>query len=126
MATLSIAESNTMDWQHDRDLGFERQFAHREEQAFKAAAHRSARLGQWAARKMQLGRREAESYVQSLVTGDVAHLRGRKIIGRVVQDLWTAGVAISEREVRAEFDRLNSEASAEFCDRELAQQRSGD
>jgi hypothetical protein len=32
------------------------------------------------------------------------------------QDLWAAGVAISEREVRAEFERFDTEVTAEFCD----------
>jgi len=105
-----------MDWKRERDLGFEQRFAHNEEREFKAAAHRNARFAQWAARKMQLEQNAAEGYVQALVTGDVAHLRGRGIIKRVVADLRTAGVAISEREVRAEFERLDSEANAEFRD----------
>jgi hypothetical protein len=101
-----------MDWKHDRDVGFEEQFAHREERAFRAAAHRNGLLAQWAAQKMRLGHREAESYVRALITGDVAHLRGRGIIDRVVRDLRAAGVTISEREVRAQFDRLDTEAQA--------------
>jgi hypothetical protein len=103
-----------MSWERDRDQGFEEQYAHRQEQEFKAAAHRNRLLGQWAARKMGLADGAAERYVQSLVTGDVAHLRGRGVIAKLVEDLKAAGVAITEREVRAEFERLDGEAKAEF------------
>jgi hypothetical protein len=102
-----------MSWQRDRDKGFEEQFAHREEQAFKAAAHRNRMLAQWAAEKMQLRHREAESYVKTLVTGDVAHLRGRAIIKKLLDDLKAAGVDVTEREVAAEFDRRDAEAAAD-------------
>jgi hypothetical protein len=99
-----------MDWKHDREMGFEEQFARREARAFRAAAHRNGLLAQWAARKMQLDPRESESYVQKMITGDVAHLRGRGVVDRVFQDLSAAGVTISEREVSTEFDRLDNEA----------------
>jgi hypothetical protein len=103
-----------MDWKQERDRGFEKDFAQREERAFRAAAHRNGLLARWAALKMELTHRDAERYVQSLVTGDVAHLRGRGIVDRIIQDLWAAGVGVSEHEVRAEFDRLDHEANAEI------------
>ena len=102
-----------MSWERDRDKGFEKQFAEREERAFKAAAHRNRLLAQWAAEKMQLRHREAESYVQTLVTGDVAHLRGRAIIKKLLDDLTAAGVAVTEKEITAEFDRRDAEAASE-------------
>src|SRR5215831_18773194 len=102
-----------MSWERDRDRGYEKQFVEREERAFKAAAHRNRLLAQWAAEKMQLRHREAESYVETLVTGDVAHLRGRAIIKKLLDDLTAAGVAVTERDVTAEFDRRDAEAAAE-------------
>ncbi len=102
-----------MSWQRDRDLGFEEQYAHQEERAFKAAAHRNRLLALWAAQKMNLRHHDAESYVETLVTSDVAHLRGRGIIAKIASDLTTAGVPTSETAVAAEFDRLEAEARAE-------------
>ena len=102
-----------MSWQRDRDVGFEQQFAHQEERTFKAAAHRNRLLAQWAAQKMNLRHHDAESYVQTLVTGDVAHLRGRGIIAKVAHDLTAAGFPTSETEVALEFDRLEAEVRAE-------------
>lgn len=103
-----------MSWERDRDKGFEADYARREEFAFKAAAHRNRLLAQWAADKMQLRHHDADSYVTTLVTGDVKHLRGRAIIAKVVEDLKAAGVAITEKEVAAEFDRLEAQAQAEI------------
>jgi hypothetical protein len=105
-----------MSWERDRERGYEEQFAHREEVAFKAAAHRNRMLAEWAARRMKLGAAETEQYMKSLVTGDVTHLRGHGIVARLAQDMKAAGVTITEAEVRHEFDRLDSIAKQELRD----------
>jgi len=104
-----------MTWERDRERGYEEQFARREEQAFKAAALRNRQLALWAAQKLQLSGQAADSYVQTLA-GDVAHARGRGIIAKIVQDLAAARVALTERQVAAEFDRLDAEAAAALRD----------
>jgi hypothetical protein len=100
-----------MSWQRDRDKGFEEQFAHHEEVAFKAAAHRNRLLAVWAADKLQLRDTAAESYVQTLVTGDVAHLRGRGIVQKIVEDFAAAKLAVAEKDVNAAFDRFDAEST---------------
>jgi hypothetical protein len=102
-----------MNWERDRDKGFESQFAHREEVAFKAAAHRNRLLAQWAAERMGLRSKAADDYVTSVVTGDVAHLRGRAIVQKIAADLAAAKVAVSEAEVAAAFDRFDAQSAAE-------------
>jgi hypothetical protein len=114
MLGAGIGLGDGMSWERDRDKGFENEFAHREEVAFKAAAHRNRLLGVWAAQKMQLRHKDAESYVDTLVTGDVAHLRGRSIVQKLLSDFKAAGVAVSEHEVNAEFDRLDAESRKEM------------
>jgi hypothetical protein len=101
-----------MSWERDREKGFENQFAHQEELAFKAAAHRNRLLAQWAAQKMQLRHKDADSYVETLVTGDVAHLRGRSVIAKLAADLKAAGLTVPETEINAEFDRVDAAALA--------------
>jgi hypothetical protein len=102
-----------MTWEKDREKGYEAQFAHDEERAFKAAARRNHLLAHWAADKMQLRHKAADSYVEALVTGDVAHLRGRAIIKKIVADLAAAKVAVSEAAVGAAFDRFDAQAAAD-------------
>lgn len=46
-----------MSWERDRERGFEEEYAHKEERAFKAAAHRNRLLAEWAAQKLGLGAR---------------------------------------------------------------------
>ncbi|MBV8169623.1 MAG: DUF1476 domain-containing protein [Alphaproteobacteria bacterium] len=104
-----------MSWERDREKGYETQFARQEEAAFKAAAHRNRLLAEWAAQLMGLRHREAEGYIKTLITGDVAHLRGRAIIDTIVADLSGAGVTMSEDRVAAMFDRLDAQARAELA-----------
>jgi len=102
-----------MSWQRDREKGFEEQFVHHEEVAFKAAAHRNRLLAMWAADKLQLRDKAAESYVQALVTGDVAHLRGRGIVKKIVEDFAAAKLAVGEKDVNAAFDKFDAESTAQ-------------
>jgi len=102
-----------MTWQKDRDAGFENQFAHREEVAFKVAAHRNRMLAQWAAQRMGLRDQATSDYVASVVTSDVAHLRGRGIIQKIVADLAAAKAPVNETEVAAAFDRFHAQSIAE-------------
>jgi hypothetical protein len=100
-----------MSWQSDREKGFEEQYAHHQEVAFKAAAHRNRLLALWAADKLQLRDKDAESYAQALVTSDVAHLRGRGIIKKIVEDFAAAKLSIREKEVAAAFDKFDAEST---------------
>jgi hypothetical protein len=102
-----------MSWERSREQGYETQFARREEASFKAAAHRNRLLAEWAAQLMGLRHHAAEAYVTTLVTGDVGHLRDRSIVQTIVRDLHAAGVAMSEGQVGAMFDRLDAQARAE-------------
>lgn len=109
-----------MSWERNRDQGYEAEFAHREEVAFKAAAHRNHLLAHWAAQLMGLRHRETEAYVATLVTGDVGHLRGRTVVAKIAGDLHAAGVAMTEGQVGAMFDRLDAQARAEIAREDAA------
>ncbi len=104
-----------MDWVHDRELGYEMQHARHEEAAFRAAAHRNRLLAEWAARLLGLRHRETTRYVETLVTGDVAHARGGAIIDQVVRDLHNAGVPTPRAEVAAKFEQLEAQARADIA-----------
>ncbi len=106
-----------MSWERDRDIGYEKQFAQHEEDDFRAAAHRNRLLAEWAAQLMGLRHHASDSYVKELVTGDVAHLRGRAIIEKIERDLREAGVTISSGQVAAAFDRFDVQSKAENRDR---------
>ena len=104
-----------MTWQRDREQGYEAQFAHQETAAFRAAAHRNRLLARWVAALMGLRHRDVDSYVQTLVTGDVAHLRGRSVVAKIVRDLHAVGVTVPQAQVEAMFDHLDAQARAEIA-----------
>ena len=66
-------------------------------------------LARWAAEKMQLRHKEAESYVETLVTGDVGHLRGRAIVQKILADLAAAKVPVTEAQVNAARDQIEDQ-----------------
>ena len=104
-----------MIWEHGRERGYEAQFARQEAAAFRAAAQRNRLLARWAAALMGLRHRDVDSYVQTLVTGDVAHLRGRAVVARIVRDLRAVGVTIPQAQVEAMFDHLDAQTRAEIA-----------
>ena len=104
-----------MTWERDREQGYEAQFARREAAAFKVAAHRNHLLARWAANLMGLRHRDADRYAETLVTGDVTHLRGRAVIAKIARDLRAVGVTIPQAQVEAMFDHLDAQARAEIA-----------
>lgn len=107
-----------MDWNHDRERGYEAQYVHGEETAFKAAARRNRLLAQWAARLLGLRHRDTERYVDRAVTGDVGHARGHAIIDKVVHDLHAAGIPTPREEVAAMFVQIEGRVHAELAAQE--------
>ena len=104
-----------MTWERDREQGYDAQYARQEATAFRSAAHRNRMLARWAAELMGLRHRGADSYADALVTGDVAHLRGRAVVAKIASDLRAAGVAIPQAQIEAMFDHLDARARAEIA-----------
>ena len=85
----------------DREKGFERKFAHDEEQEFKVAARRNRMLGEWAAGLM--GLETVDEYARAVVKSD-------DVLRKVFGDLKSAGVTVSEGEVRMKMNEFLSHA----------------
>jgi hypothetical protein len=107
-----------MSWNSDRERGYEAQYVHGEETAFKTAARRNRLLAQWAARLLGLRHRDTARYVEQAVTGDVGHARGHAIIETVMRDLREAGIPTPREEVAAMFVQLEARAHAELAAQE--------
>ena len=94
-----------------REEGFEKQFAVDEELKFKAEARRNKLLGQLIAEKLGKSGDEAAAYAKEVVAavfegdGDVLH----KVLG----DIKTRGVDMSEDQLRARMDELMAQAIAQ-------------
>ena len=83
----------------DRERAFETKFAHDEEMKFKITARRNRLLGEWAARQMGLSEAETDGYARDVVRADFEEAGDQDVIRKVVGDLTTAGVEISDEAV---------------------------
>jgi hypothetical protein len=88
----------------DRERGFEKKFAMDQDSEFKATARRNRMLGEWAAGLMQL--ETVDEYARAVVKSDFEQPGDDDVLRKVFGDLKSAGVAVSEGEVRMKMDEL--------------------
>jgi hypothetical protein len=94
----------------DREEGFERKFAHDEEQRFKAAARRNRQLGMWVAEKLGKSGADAEAYAKEVVIADFVEAGDEDVFRKVKADLDAAGAQISEHQIRRKMEELLAQA----------------
>ena len=94
----------------DRERAEEAHFAHEEEMQFRIHARRNRLLGQWAAELMGLSAAESESYAKSVVQADFEEAGDEDVIRKLLGDLVSAGIEVSEADVRAAMDAKAVEA----------------
>jgi hypothetical protein len=95
---------------NERERGEEAKFAHDEEMMFRIAARRNRLLGAWAAERMSLSPAEAEAYAKSVVQADFEEAGDEDVIRKLLGDLTSAGIDISEGEVRNALEAKQIEA----------------
>ena len=95
---------------NDRERAEEAKFAHDEEMHFRIQARRNRLLGQWAAERMGLSAVEAEAYAKSVVQADFEEAGDEDVIRKLLGDLVSAGLGVSEADVRAALDAKAVEA----------------
>lgn len=90
----------------DREEGFERKFAHDEEQKFKALARRNRLLGLWAAEKLGKSGADAEAYAKDVVVADFVEAGDEDVFRKVKADLDAANTGLSEHQIRRKMEEL--------------------
>ena len=95
---------------NDRERAEEAKFAHDEEMQFRIVAHRNRLLGGWAAEKMGLSAVEAEAYAKAVVQADFEEAGDEDVIRKLLGDLVSAGVDVSEADIRAALEAKSVEA----------------
>lgn len=96
-----------------REEGFENKFAHDEELKFKAIARRNRLLGLWVAEKLGLTGDAANAYAKTVVAAEFGGAGDADVARKVIDDLSTAGVALTEQEIRQKMDALFPDALAQ-------------
>jgi hypothetical protein len=95
---------------NDRERAEEAKFAHDEEMHFRVHARRNRLVGQWAADRMELSAVEAEAYAKSVVQADFEESSDEDVVRKLLGDLTSAGVEVSEAEVRDALEAKSVEA----------------
>ena len=94
----------------DRERAAEAKFAHDEEMHFRVHARRNKLLGQWAAQRMGLSSVEADAYASSVVQADFEESGDEDVVRKLLGDLTSAGVEVSEADVREALEAKAVEA----------------
>ena len=76
---------------------------------FRIVARRNKLLGLWAAERMKLSPEESDSYAKAVVQADFEEAGDEDVIRKVFGDLVSAGVDVSEGDIRAANRWLKTE-----------------
>jgi hypothetical protein len=95
---------------NDRERAEEAMFAHDEEMQFRITARRNRLLGAWAAEKMNLSAVEAEAYAKAVVQADFEEAGDEDVIRKLLGDLTSAGIDVSEGDIRTALEAKMVEA----------------
>ena len=95
---------------NDRERGEERKFAHDEEMMFRIQARRNRLLGHWAAERMGLSAAEAEAYAKAVVQADFEEAGDEDVVRKLIGDLTSAGIDVSESDIRTALEAKQVEA----------------
>lgn len=99
---------------NDREQGFEKNFEHEQELAFRIKARRNHLLGLWAAEQLGLTGDPAEAYAKTL-TDPAQHLHGDdEIVKKIVQDLHLKRVPLDETRVKLELALFEGQAEKQL------------
>ena len=95
---------------NDRERAEESKFAHDEEMHFRIHARRNRLVGNWAAERMGLSVVEAEAYAKSVVQADFEEAGDEDVVRKLLGDLTSAGVEVSEADIREALEAKAIEA----------------
>ena len=95
---------------NDRERAEESRFARDEEMQFRITARRNRLLGVWAAERMKLDPAETEAYAKAVVQADFEEAGDEDVIRKLLGDLVSAGVDVTEADVRSSLEARMVEA----------------
>jgi hypothetical protein len=102
----------------ERQKGYEAQFAHGQELAFRITARRNRLLGLWAAERLGLpAGEETEAYAKAVVAADFQAPGDDDVIEKVRGDLAAKGLDVTVEQVRAELARAAAQAREQLTER---------
>ena len=94
----------------DRERAEEAKFALDADTQFRVQARRNKLLGQWASERMGLSAIETEAYAKAVVQADFEEAGDEDVIRKLLGDLVSAGIDVSEADVRSALEAKLVEA----------------
>lgn len=90
----------------DREKGYEAKFQLDEELRFKAESRRNKLLGLWLAEAFGLKGSDADAYAKEVVLADLDEPGNEDVVKKVMADIKSHGLNLSEEQVRRKMDDL--------------------
>ncbi|MGF1609412.1 MAG: DUF1476 domain-containing protein [Kiloniellales bacterium] len=90
----------------DRERAFEDKYKHDQELQFRVDVRRNKLLGLWAAELLGRSADEAEAYAKEVIAADFEAPGDADVVRKVLGDLETQGIEMSEHRLRKKMDEL--------------------
>ena len=100
----------------DREKAYESMYARDQQLQFKVIARRNRLLGMWAAKKMGLTEAEADAYARDVIRADFEEAGDEDVVRKLMGDLTSAGVEMSDGEIRQQLEHKTVEARRHFME----------
>lgn len=99
---MGPSSSNGFD---QRKKAFEAKYLHDDELNFRVHAKRNRLFGLYAAELLGYKGKKAEQYVDAVILADIQKTQGEGVLRKVLKDLISAEVEISEHRLQKELER---------------------
>ncbi len=96
-----LKKANEAKYIHDTDL------------AFKVEARRNKLLGLWVAEKFGFAADEAQAYAREIIVADLAEAGEEDVVRKILADVRTRGLDLSEHRLRNKMNELKQIADAQ-------------
>lgn len=93
-----------------REHAFEGKFAHDQEMEFAAEAKASKLFGLWAAEKLGLSGKDAETYATEVVVSNLEEVGFDDVLRKVRKDFAEKGIEVSDHIMKVELDKAVAQA----------------
>ena len=100
----------------DRERSFETNFAREQDMAFRITARRNRLVGAWAAELMGLTAEETDAYAKAVVQADFEEAGDEDVIRKLLGDLTSAGIDISDARIRSTLQDKTVEARRQLLE----------
>ncbi len=97
---------------NNREKAYEAKYLHDEELTFKINARRNRLFGLWAAELLGYTGEKADSYIDEVIVAGLQKSHTDTVFSKVLKDLKTAKVDMSEHRVQKAFERCLEAARA--------------